>query len=807
MSDETIEETTEEATDEVAEETPVEPDPNAVPITLNGREVIARKGETLIAAAERHGEYIPRFCYHSRMEPVGMCRQCMVDVDTGRGPQLQPSCMVTVSPEMKVETESPRAKRAQEGVLELLLANHPLDCPVCDKGGECPLQDQAFSHGPAESRYVEQKRHYEKPISISDHILLDRERCILCDRCTRFADEVVGDKLIHFIDRGNLTQVNTFPEEPFASYFSGNIAQICPVGALTAKPYRFKARPWDLEQVESTCMTCASGCRVSIHSSRDELLRVQGVDVESVNWGWMCDKGRFNFQHVGSDDRLSEPLVLTDDGHAPTNWASAMALAEQLVRDALASGGPDSIGVLGGARLTNESNFAWAQLADAVGIERRDPQLGDGLPADVLGLERATIADMANASTVILLGPDLKEELGILYIRLRDAVTRGSTKVIEFASSDTGFTGDTWKSVRYQPGAINTVARDLFATDEVRDQLATGDVVVVAGRGNLAVSEHTTMAELHSVLQHVPDAKVLPAYRRGNVVGALQLGMGPASPDRDGLSTLRAAAENQLDLLILLGADPISDCPDGDLARRAIAGARRVISLDTFMTDSTARADLVLPVADWAEQSGTTTNIEGRVSQVNQKVTVHATARPDWMVAAQLALQLGHDVGFTSVEEATDAIQRTVAAYAPVTAAALADSEGVLTNPTVSPPAPVDHDDIHASGYDYRLIVNRKLYDNATMTAHSPSLAGLAPGAAARIHPSDLDRVGEAAGTEVSIVAPTGTIVLPLTPDTAVQRGTLVVAFNQPGGARIADVIDSTAPVLDVRIERLGAAS
>ena len=213
---------------------PPEPDPNAVEISIDGRHFTARKGELIIAAADRAGVYIPRFCWYNRMSSVGMCRMCLCEVDSGRGPQLTPTCMVTVAPDMKVDTQSETTKRAQEGILELLLANHPLDCPVCDKGGECPLQDQAFSHGPGESRYVEEKRHYEKPIPISDLVLLDRERCILCDRCTRFADEVAGDKLIHFTSRGNNTQVMTFPDEPFASYFSGNTVQICPVGALTA---------------------------------------------------------------------------------------------------------------------------------------------------------------------------------------------------------------------------------------------------------------------------------------------------------------------------------------------------------------------------------------------------------------------------------------------------------------------------------------------------------------------------------------------------------------------------------------------
>jgi len=277
----------------------------SVEITVNGKTVSAKPGEMVIAAAERAGDFIPRFCYHPRMSSVGMCRQCLVEIDTGRGPMLQPSCMVPVSPGMTVDTESETTKRAQEGILELLLANHPLDCPVCDKGGECPLQDQAFSHGPGESRYIEEKRHYEKPIEISSLIMLDRERCVLCDRCTRFADEVAGDPLIHFVERGNATQVMTYPDEPFSSHFSGNTAQICPVGALTAKPYRFKARPWDLEQVNSTCTSCSVGCEISVHSSRDQVLRYQGIDNDDVNWGWLCDRGRFNFESIHAEGRVT----------------------------------------------------------------------------------------------------------------------------------------------------------------------------------------------------------------------------------------------------------------------------------------------------------------------------------------------------------------------------------------------------------------------------------------------------------------------------------------------------------------------
>ena len=314
-------------------------------------------------------------------------------------------------------------------MLEFLLANHPLDCPVCDKGGECPLQDQAFSHGPGESRFIEEKRHFEKPIPISSLVYLDRERCILCDRCTRFAEDVAGDPLISFTSRGNTTQVQTFPDQPFASYFSGNTVQICPVGALTAKPYRFKARPWDLEQTESTCTTCSVGCRITVQSSQNQLLRYQGVDSDPVNWGWLCDKGRFAFEAVGlarAADRAAGP----PGRRAGADQLGCGASTPRPVcsRPRSADGGPSSVAVIGGARGTNEDAYAWARLArEVVGTANVDAQLATGCDPTVLGIAPATIDDAAAATTIVLLGPDLKEELPVLYLRVRDAAEKRRT--------------------------------------------------------------------------------------------------------------------------------------------------------------------------------------------------------------------------------------------------------------------------------------------------------------------------------------------------------------------------------------------
>jgi NADH-quinone oxidoreductase subunit G len=782
------------------------PDPNAVHVTVNGVPVVARKGELVIEAAARAGEYIPRFCYHERMTPVGKCRMCLVECDSGRGPAVTVSCMVPVAPDMKIDTQSETTKRMQEGVLELLLANHPLDCPVCDKGGECPLQDQTYTHGPGESRYIEQKRHYEKPIPISDLVYLDRERCILCDRCTRFADEVAGDALIHFTGRGNNTYIDTFPDEPFASYFSGNTVQICPVGALTAKPYRFKARPWDLAQIESTCTTCSVGCRTVVQSSHDQLLRYQGVDSDPVNWSWLCDRGRFGFEAVNSDDRLGTPLVRVDGELQHTSWNDALDQAAALIRESLAAGGPQGIAVIGGARGTNEDAFAWARLAhDVIGTPNVYAQMADGLPVGVLGLDRATIDEAAKAKTIVLLGPDLKEELPVLYLRLRDAVEKKRSKIVEFTPKASGLTKYAWKSVAYEPGTQVQAVQQALADSAISAQLASGSVVVVVGRANLAESSASTMAALHELLGALPGAKVLPALRRGNVVGALQVGMRPGVGGLDTRGMLQAAADGKIDCLVLVGADPLADFPDTDLARRAMAGARRIIAVDTFLTESSSRAAVVLPAAAYGEKSGTTTNLEGRVQTVNQKVTPRGTARPDWMIAAELALLLDGDLGVGSVSDLTAQIADMVAGFGDVTAEALgAARDGVLA----SIPAEIDPINQVAvtigdrNSYDFRLVVSRKLYDQATGTAKSPSMAHLAKTATVHLHPLDVERVGTVIGADVKVSSARASVVLQVTSDDAVMRGTAWVPFNQPG-ASIGDLIDCFAAVTDVRIENL----
>ena len=817
-----------------------------VTITVDGREVTAQNGELLIDACERNDAYIPRFCYHPRMNPVGMCRMCLVEVDTGRGPALQPSCMIPVAAEMVVDTKNEQVAKAQDGILEFLLANHPLDCPVCDKGGECPLQDQTMAYGPGESRWVEEKRHYEKPIAISETVYLDRERCILCDRCTRFAKDVAGDPLIHFIDRGSNTEIATFPDEPFSSYFSGNTVQICPVGALTAKPYRFRARPWDLEEVESTCTGCSVGCRITVQSSRNQVLRFQGVDSDPVNWSWLCDKGRFGFEAINSEERLAEPLMLSSDGTlSPARWAEALNAAA----DAIRAADPTSVAVIGGAQLTNESQYAWAKFAKGIiGTDHVDAQLGDGLAAEVvLGLPGATIDQVcAPGSTVLYMGPDPKEELSVLYIRLKHAAQEDGVQIIELSPAASGLSPYASASLHYRPADLPKLVEALLA-GELPDQGLPGidaaeftkasqallaaeqNLHVVIGRANLAESADCVAVAASAVHQALPGATFLSGLRRANLRGALEAGLTPGMlpgrsslaehgqawkelwgsvPSTAGMDTtqiLQAAAASKIDVLILLGADPLADFADRSLARRGVAGARTVISLDRFLTASTRQADIVFPIAGFAECEGTHTNLEGRVTRLNQKVTPPGTARTDWMIAAELAALLGKDLGVErDAQELWDEFTAHSAVHAGVSSAALDHpdaADGLLLDlgprPFVTPVAP------HVapqSSYSLRLIVNRTLYDQGTEIHHCDSSSGLAPAASVRLSPADATPLGAEDGTQVTVSSPQGSITAALVIDSGVPKGSAVLRHNLEG-ADPGLLIDSADVVCEIRVE------
>jgi NADH-quinone oxidoreductase subunit G len=678
----------------------------SVNVTIDGREVEAPAGELLIKVAQDHGVYIPRFCWHERMEPVGMCRMCLVEVDGVRG--LPPACTTRVTDGMVCRTGTDAVKKVQDGVLEFLLVNHPLDCPVCDRGGECPLQDQTLAFGPGETRFVEEKRHWEKPIPLSDLVLLDRERCIQCARCTRFADEIAGDPLITFFDRGDRTQVLNFLEQPFDSYYSGNTVQICPVGALTAKPYRFRARPWDLATTETTCTLCSVGCRGALQSSSNRLVRFLGVDSPAVNHGWLCDKGRYGFEYVHSEDRVREPHLRRGGELRPVSWPEALEAAAAELRKVVDLHGPSSIAVLGGARGSNEDAYVWSRLAKAtLRTDNVDCQLGDGLPPEaVLGLPRAEIDDCDRARAIVLLAPDVREEVPVLFLRLRRAAKELGIPFVDIAATDHGLSPYAAARLRPAPGEQAVTARRLAdavasaapSGDDAIDAAAAllrasagasgpvGPVVVVLGRPSLAEAPDFTTSAASALLE-IPGAVFLSALRRGNVHGALDLGLAPGLlpgrvtldagagwfsqrwggvPESRGLDAagiLTAAAEGRIRVLVLVGADPLADFPDRVLARRALDAVDTVIAVDGFLSQSTRRADVFLPATLWGEKSGSTTNLEGRVTRLGRRVSPEGTTMDEWRIASELAFRLGDDYDYADIDDVTDEIARVSPAH------------------------------------------------------------------------------------------------------------------------------------------------
>lgn len=787
-----------------------------VKVTVDGRELEVPKGKPVIDAAREAGVYIPHFCHHQRLEPVGMCRACLVELETPRGMVLTPSCTLFAADGQVVHTTTPVVKKAQEGVLEFLLINHPLDCPVCDKGGECPLQDQTVGYGPGESRFVEEKRHYEKPIPISDLVLLDRERCILCARCVRFADEVAGDPLIEFAARGNTTQIATFPDEPFSSYFSGNTVQICPVGALTAVPYRFRARPWDLKKAESTCHQCSAGESIEIDASQNDVLRFTGVDNDATNQGWLSDKCRFGFEYIGSKDRLRVPLIKNEDGtFREAEWAEALDLTARRLQEIVDASGGAAVAGLGGARGTNEDAYAFSKfMRSVIGSNHVDAQMDDGLNPRLLAAvdRKATIADLDTAGSIFVWGPDLKEESGTLYLRVRQAAQKRGVKLVVVHPRATGLDDCTTHKITYRPGQGPDVLRGLAASEgeyaAARAVLEGGPVVAIVGR--TGVTEDPRLAEsVAAFVSTLPEAKVLPFARRSNVYGALDMGMAPgllpgrvalddpdqvasfeavfgAVPDHEGRGArgiLEGLEGGELRALVMVGADPVRDVPDGALAARAFDAAEFVVALDLFLTDSSSRADVVFPAEAFAEKEGTTTNLEGRVQKVARIVAGPGQTQADWSTLEQIAHRMGTPMGFEDAASVSAEIARVAPAYRGLGWGDLRGDGVVVPRSEADQPLryqPVDHS-VGSVSAPFVLHYARTLYDDGVEMQHSLSLHHLASGAKAHLHPADAAELGVEEGDEVTVETVSGTASMTATIDASLVKGVVYVPFNQPG--------------------------
>ena len=649
-----------------------------VKLTINGRDVRAEKGRLLIDVAEELGIFVPRFCYHPGMKSVAVCRMCLVKVEGM--PKLVPSCATPVADGMVVETSSEEPAKAQETMLEFLLINHPLDCPICDRGGECPLQDQTYGHGPGTSRFVEPKRTFEKALDISDLVVLDRERCVLCWRCVRFSDEIAGDAFIQLVDRGAGTQILTFSDEPFDSYFSGNTIQICPVGALTASTYRFVSRPWDLKGAPSVCSYCSVGCPVTNEARADKLVRCQALPNENVNDFWICDKGRFGFHYVDSKDRVITPLVRTGDEFEATSWGAALEKAAQAL-----SGG-DKVGVIAGGHITTEDAYAVHRIArEAIKTPHLDSRIQDAGAPYEMALEyssvagsTATLNDVESARCIVWAGPDPKEALPVLFLRIRKAVLDNRAKLIVVSPRRISLDGFAAHVVRCAPGGEADAVRALPRSDGADD--LEGPAVVCWGPSSPGRDEASIFRAALDVARDI-DAGVLVCPPHAGSQGLIDMGVHPGlepgyrpveGGGKDTRGMLEAAAAGDISGLLIVGADPIADFPDAALAREALEKVESAVVVELFPTETARLADVVLPAAATPEREGTFTNLERRLQKLESLLPAPGTAREPWRALASLAGTMGSDWGWRTFDDVWASIKEKVPTHAGVDVAALA---------------------------------------------------------------------------------------------------------------------------------------
>lgn len=744
--------------------------PDLVTATIDGIQVQVPKGTLIIRAAEQIGIEIPRFCDHPLLDPVAACRQCLVDVpDAGNGRPMKPqaACAVALMPNMVVETAntSEQVAKHQAGMLEFLLINHPLDCPICDKGGECPLQNQAMSHGRGESRYEGLKRTYPKPINLSAQILLDRERCVLCQRCTRFGTQISGDDFISLAERGGLSQINSYQADPYQSYFSGNIIQICPVGALTSADYRFQARPFDLVSTTTTCEHCAAGCQLRTdHRHFQVKRRLAGLDPE-VNEEWNCDKGRFGFYYGRQDDRLTHPLVRRNGKLEPASWPEAIDAA---VAGLKAAG--TSVGVLTGGQLTLESAFAYSRFARAVlgtnSIDFRSRPYGPAeagfLASQVVGktlLESVTYGDLEHAKQVVLVGFEPEDECPIVFLRLRKAWRKNKLKVValapwltngsrkmgaELAACVPGQEASALAELSVDENTIILVGERagladglLTAVIELADAKGARWAWVPRRAGELAALEAGCLPNLLPGGRPLADASARVDLQAAWGVDSLE-----AQPGLDTTAMLEAAAAGQLAALVVAGVE---------LADLGLANATQAldkaftVSFEQRRSEAVEHADVVFPVALLEDQDGTFINWEHRrcpVAQVNKR----STAMTDVRALAALADALGAELGVRSPQQAKAAFDE------------ISDWAGPRTSPTPAPgrsQAQVSEANVTLASWRLALDDSRGLDGADTLKA-----TALAP--VVRVSPATAQRLGLAGGQQVSVSTDTGSFSAPV---------------------------------------------
>jgi NADH-quinone oxidoreductase subunit G len=776
------------------------PERKTIQLTIDGREVQATEGAMLVDAAKQGDIEIPYFCYEPKLgNPVGACRMCLVEVEGI--PKLQTSCSTPVKDGMVVHTQTDRVRHAQNAVVEFLLVNHPLDCPVCDKGGECPLQDITFGWGLGRSRFIEPKRHFEKPLNLSPLVAIDRERCILCYRCVRFSQEIAEDYQLIFTERGADTYVATHDGHPYVAPYSGNIVELCPVGALTSQPYRFRARPWDIESSAGVCTLCPSQCNVTLTVRDDRVMRVLARDYEGnpgVDDGWLCDKGRFAYQSIHVDDRITRPLVRDAGELREVSWERAIEAAAGLARHR------GRVGALVGGQATNEEGYLLQRLMrERLDSNDIDSRMGYGADAPIPNVLaralaapelQATVPDVEFAHSVLVLGTDPREDASILDLRIRKGIRRHGLKLAVATARPTALDPSAAQIARIAPGGEAEFAvaldRALAGAEDVVDDVAAvaslltengGDVVIVYGEriGATAASALRRIAGRLGLADR-EGAGLLEIPAQSNGRGLREAGAVPdAGPGYEGLEQPgrgaaeigAAAAAGELTALYLLQTDPVRDLPNRGLWEEALHSAALVVAHASVLTEGLREhATVIFPAESYAEKEGTVTHPDGRLQRLRIAIAHPGEVRAGWSIIAELSRRCGYDLQVETGTQAFEQLAGSVPVYRGLTLEQIGGSGlrwperpeahvmALSTNPPAEePPAPARIQDGAPPSSLGRLALGtyRPLWA-APEVEISPALQFLIPDQTVELSLEDAERLG-ITDDEPVVVAQNGT--------------------------------------------------
>lgn len=662
-----------------------------VTLTIDGKQISVPDGIVVADAAKMAGIDIPVFCHHPKLEPVGMCRMCLVEIgrpmrDRATGqfvmengapkiqfmPKLETACTNKVEDGMVVLTQSAKAVEGQKGTVEFLLTSHPLDCPICDKGGECPLQNLTMAHGPGKSRFLfDEKFKLGKRVPLGELIVLDQERCIQCARCIRFQDEIVGDSVIGFDDRGRGTRIITFSEPGFDSIFSGNTTDICPVGALTTRDFRFEARPWELDAQASICTQCPVGCNTTLNTRRDPksggditVQRVMPRQNEEVNEIWICDKGRFAYHYTEGKGRLTKPMIRKDGKLARASWDAATKLAAENFLKA-----KKNFVILASGRLANEDLFNLKSLAEhSEGKAYLYSHMAGGELTSLVGVGEGTnFGKMGAGTAIVVVASDLYQEAPIWYLRIKQAAARGATLIV-LNPRETKLDRYASFVVRYAYGDEVKAVNDVGKKSKISDAFMKAEnAVILYGSEGLGVSGSAAVASACAKLlqetEHIgkPNNGLIGVWSRANDQGAWEMGF---EVEEDLAKALKGKA------VYIVGADPVADDPK---LAKALEGAEFVAVQDVMETATTEIADVVLPAQAFTEREGTLTSGERRVQRFYPAVPVTGDAKPDFAITSQIARHMGVILEGTSITALFDILTESVKSFEGLNYARLAE--------------------------------------------------------------------------------------------------------------------------------------